>query len=150
MLTELNLPTYSFRIQTQQEKRVIFDEIRRKFVALTPEEWVRQHFVRFLVKEKKYPASLMAIETGLKINRNQFRADLLVYDRKGNPLLLVEFKAPSVKITQQTFDQITRYNMTYKVPYLIVSNGMEHYCCSVDLEKQSYAFLKEIPEFGAL
>lgn len=150
MLTELNLPTYSFRIQSQEGKKQIFDDIRKKFVALTPEEWVRQHFVRFLVGEKEYPASLMAIETGLKMNRNQFRADLLVYDRKGNPLLLVEFKAPSVKITQQTFDQITRYNMTFKVPYLIVSNGMEHFCCVVDLEKQSYQFLKEIPEFEEL
>ena len=150
MLTELNLPTYSFRIQSQQGKRLIFDDIRRKFVVLTPEEWVRQHFVRYLAEEKKYPPSLMSIETGLKINRNQFRADLLVYDRKGKPLLLVEFKAPSVKITQQTFDQITRYNMTYKVPYLIVSNGLSHYCCFVELEKQTYVFLKEIPEFEEL
>lgn len=150
MLTELNLPTYSFRFQTQQNRQLIFDAIRKKFVALTPEEWVRQHFVRFLVEDKQYPASLMAIETGLKINQNQFRADLLVHNRKGEPLVLVEFKAPTVKVTQQTFDQITRYNMTFRVPYLIVSNGMEHYCCAVDLENQSYAFLKEIPEFGEL
>ena len=150
MFTELKLPTYSFRIQSQKDKKLIFDDIRKKFVSLTPEEWVRQHFIRYLIEEKKYPASLMAIETGLKINQNQFRADLLVYSRHGNPLMLVEFKAPSVKLAQQTFDQITRYNMTFQVPYLIVSNGMEHYCCVVDLEKKSYAFLKEIPEFGEL
>ena len=92
----------------------------------------------------------MAIETGLKINQNQFRADLLVYDRTGKPLILVEFKAPSVKVTQRTFDQITRYNMTFQVPYLIVSNGLNHYCCFIDLEKQSYVFLKEIPLFNQL
>ncbi|MGQ7868437.1 type I restriction enzyme HsdR N-terminal domain-containing protein [Sunxiuqinia sp. sy24] len=150
MFTELNLPTYSFRIQQQNGKRLIFDEIRKKSVVLTPEEWVRQNFIKYLIDGKKFPASLMAIETGLKINQNQFRADLLVYSRSGNPLMLVEFKAPSVKITQQTFDQIARYNMTFQVPYLIVSNGLNHYCCMVDLEKQSYAFLKEIPLFSQL
>ena len=150
MFTELNLPTYSFRIQQQNSKNLIFDEIRKKYIVLTPEEWVRQNFVRYLVEVKKYPATLMAIETGLKVNQNQFRADLLIYNRNGNPLLLVEFKAPSVKITQNTFDQITRYNMTFRVPYLIVSNGMDHYCCLVDLEEQTYSYLKEIPDFGQL
>ncbi len=150
MFTELNLPTYSFRIQLQDGKKLIFDEIRKKSVVLTPEEWVRQNFIKYLIAEKKFPASLMAIETGLKLNQNQFRADLLVYDRLGKPLLIVEFKAPSVKVTQNTFDQITRYNMTFRVPYLIVSNGLNHYCCQVDLNAHSYAFLKEIPEFGQL
>lgn len=150
MFTELNLPTYSFRIEQQHGKRFIFDEIRKKSVVLTPEEWVRQNFIKYLIDCKKFPASLMAIETGLKINQNQFRADLLVYSRSGSPLVLVEFKAPSVKVTQQTFDQIARYNMTFQVPYLIVSNGLNHYCCMVNLEKQTYAFLKEIPLFPQL
>ena len=150
MFTELNLPTYSFRIQQQDEKKLIFDEIRKKFVALTPEEWVRQNFIMYLVEEKKYPVSLIAIETGLKLNRNHFRADMLLYHRTGKPLMVVEFKAPSVKIMQHTFDQITRYNMTFQVPYLIVSNGMDHYCCRIDLKEQSYSFLKEIPAFNQL
>jgi len=150
MVTQLNLPTYPFRIEQQDGKNLIFDEIRKKLVALTPEEWVRQHFIQYLVGEKQFPASLMAVETGLKINQNQFRADLLVYDRKGQPLFLVEFKAPTVKITQHTFDQITRYNMTFQVPYLIVSNGLNHYCCLVNPAKKSYVFLKEIPEFSQL
>jgi len=150
MFTPLNLPTYPFRIQQQEGKKLIFDEIRKKLVSLTPEEWVRQHFIRYLVDVKEYPASLIAVEAGLELNRNRFRADLLVYNRLGQPLALIEFKAPSVKITQITFDQITRYNMTFRVPYLIVSNGMEHYCCRINLEEQTYVFLKEIPEFGAL
>lgn len=150
MFTRLNLPTYSFRIQKQKGKTVIFDEIRKKTIVLTPEEWVRQNFIKYLIDEKKYPSTLMSIETGLKLNQNQFRADLLVYDRKGKPLLIVEFKAPTVKVTQQTFDQITRYNMTFRVPYLVVSNGLNHYCCQVDLEKQTYVFLKEVPAFDQL
>jgi type I site-specific restriction endonuclease len=150
MFAELNLPTYSFRFQDQDGKKLIFDELRKKMIVLTPEEWVRQNFIRYLVDVKGFPPSLMAIETGLKLNRNQFRADLLVYNRQGKPLLIVEFKAPSVKISQQTFDQITRYNMTFQVPYLIVSNGLSHYCCSVDIEKKSYSFLKEIPDFQQL
>lgn len=150
MFPKLNLPTYSFRIEQQSGKKLIFDEIRKKSLVLTPEEWVRQNFIRFMIEEKKYPASLLAIETGLKLNRNQFRADLLVYDRRGKPLLIVEFKAPSVKISQQAFDQITRYNMTFQVPYLIVSNGLSHYCCKVNPEGQTYAFLKEIPTFDQL
>ncbi|WP_159519249.1 type I restriction enzyme HsdR N-terminal domain-containing protein [Sunxiuqinia indica] len=150
MFAELNLPTYSFRFQDQDGKKLIFDELRKKMIVLTPEEWVRQNFIRYLVDAKGFPPSLMAIETGLKLNRNQFRADLLVYNRRGKPLLIVEFKAPSVKIAQQTFDQITRYNMTFQVPYLIVSNGLCHYCCSVDIEKKSYSFLKEIPDFQQL
>ncbi len=150
MFPKLNLPTYSFRIEQQSGKKLIFDEIRKKSLVLTPEEWVRQNFIRFMIEEKKYPASLLAIETGLKLNRNQFRADLLVYDRRGKPLLIVEFKAPSVKISQLAFDQITRYNMTFQVPYLIVSNGLSHYCCKVNPEEQTYAFLKEIPTFDQL
>lgn len=150
MFTQLNLPTYSFRTKKVNSKIQIFDEIRKKFLVLTPEEWVRQNFVKYLVEEKGFPASLLAIETGLKLNQNQFRADLLVYDRKGNPLLIVEFKAPEVKITQKAFDQIARYNLTFNVPYLIVSNGLEHYCCAVDFEQKNYQFFREIPAYSDL
>ena len=150
MIAKLNLPTYSFRIKDEGEKKLIFDEVRKKFLILTPEEWVRQNFIKFLILEKKYPASLMAIEAGLKINQNQFRTDLLIYDRLGKPLLVVEFKAPHIKISQDTFDQIARYNIKFQVPYLIVSNGLSHYCCQVDPKKDNYYFLKDIPEYDMI
>ncbi|MGV8095962.1 MAG: type I restriction enzyme HsdR N-terminal domain-containing protein [Mangrovibacterium sp.] len=150
MLPNLNLPSYSFRTREDAGKTYIFDEIRKKFLLLTPEEWVRQNFIRYLSNEKGFPPALMVIERGLKINQNPFRADLLVYDRMGAPLLVVEFKAPEVKITQKAFDQIARYNMQFKVPYLIVSNGLDHYCCKIDFLAENYIFLKEIPEFKEL
>ncbi len=150
MFPKLNLPTYSFRIKQQLGKLRIYDEIRKKYLVLTPEEWVRQNFVRFLIEEKGFPAQLMALESGLTLNRNQFRADLLVYNRMAQPLLVVEFKAPSVKITQDAFDQVARYNMKFKVPYLIVSNGLDHYCCVVDFDAGTYSFLKEVPAFDEL
>lgn len=150
MFKQLNLPTYSFRTRQTESKIQIFDEIRKKFLVLTPEEWVRQNFIRYLVEEKHFPASLMAIETGLKLNQNQFRADLLVYSKGGNPLMIIEFKAPEVKITQKTFDQIARYNLTFMVPYLIVSNGLSHYCCQVDFDARNYQFFKDIPDFSDL
>jgi type I site-specific restriction endonuclease len=150
MFKQLNLPTYSFRTRQADSKILIFDEIRKKFLVLTPEEWVRQNFIRYLVEEKNFPASLMAVETGLKLNQNQFRADLLVYSKAGNPLMIVEFKAPEVKITQKTFDQIARYNLTFMVPYLLVSNGLNHYCCQVDFEARNYQFFKDIPSFTDL
>ncbi|WP_163718041.1 type I restriction enzyme HsdR N-terminal domain-containing protein [Mangrovibacterium lignilyticum] len=150
MSIQLNLPTYSFRTKQVDAKTQIFDEIRKKYLVLTPEEWVRQNFIRYLVEEKKFPASLMAIETGLKLNQNQFRADLLVFGKLGKPLLIVEFKAPEVKITQKTFDQIARYNLTFEVPFLIVSNGMTHYCCQVDFDAKNYRFFQEVPSFSDL
>ncbi len=150
MSTKLNLPTYSFRTKSVDGNFMIFDEIRKKYLVCTPEEWVRQNFIRFLIEEKGFPPQLMAIESGLKINSLQFRSDLLIYNRNGQPLLVVEFKAPSVKIKQQAFDQIARYNMQLQVPFLIVSNGMEHYCCHVNFKEKNYSFLKEIPEFSQL
>lgn len=150
MFTPLNLPTYSFRTKQVDSKVRIFDEIRKKFLVLTPEEWVRQNFIRYLAEEKGFPASLMAVETGLKLNRNQFRADLLIYSKSGKPLVIVEFKAPEVKITQKTFDQIARYNLTFEVPFLIISNGLEHYCCQVDFEAKNYNFFRDIPAYDDL
>lgn len=150
MTVKLNLPTYSFKIKKEDSKILIFDDIRKKYLVCTPEEWVRQNFIRFLIHEKTFPAQLMVIESGLKVNNKQFRTDLLIYGRDGKPLLVVEFKAPNVKISQNTFDQIARYNMQLKVPFLIVSNGIDHYCCKVDFENKSYSFLKQIPEFSQL
>ena len=117
---------------------------------MTPEEEVRQHFIRFLIEEKSFPASLMIIERGLTINGNRFRADLIICSKQGIPILITEFKAPEVKISQNAFDQIARYNMQFRVPYLIVSNGIEHYCCKIDFSTESYSFLKEIPTFDEI
>ncbi|MEN6454118.1 MAG: type I restriction enzyme HsdR N-terminal domain-containing protein [Prolixibacteraceae bacterium] len=147
MLTKLNLPSYSFRTRQEADKTYIFDEIRKKYLLLTPEEWVRQNFIRYLTGEKNFPAALMIIERGLKVNGNPFRADLLICDRMGAPLLVVEFKAPAIRISQAAFDQIARYNMRYRVPYLIVSNGLSHFCCKIDFLSESYMFLNKIPDF---
>tara|TARA_B110000503_G_C7066233_1_gene378890 strand:+ start:126 stop:581 length:456 start_codon:yes stop_codon:yes gene_type:complete len=146
----LNLPTYQFSFKEENKKTKIFDAIRKKFLVLTPEEWVRQHIVRFLVEEKGFPPSLIAIEMGLKLNGMQKRADILVYSKMGNPILLVECKAPHIKIDQKVFDQIGRYNITFKLPYLLVTNGMEHFCAQIDFESKDFSFLQEIPEYEKL
>lgn len=146
-MQELNLPKYQFKFKEVAEKIQIFDTFRKKYVVLTPEEWVRQNFIQYLVEEKKYPASLIAVEAGLKYNEMQKRADVLIYDKQGSPLLLVECKAPEVKLTQDTFDQVARYNMIFKVTYLVVTNGLDHFCCKMDYSTNSYHFLQEIPDF---
>jgi hypothetical protein len=146
-MQKLNLPEYSFKYKIREDKDYIFDQLRKKYVRLTPEEWVRQNFIQFLVTEKKYPASLITVEALVKVNNNPQRADLVVFDRSGNPVLVAEFKAPEVKIGQQTFDQIVRYNMQLKVKFLIVSNGLNHYCCKIKYAENSYEFLPEIPDF---
>jgi len=144
-MQELNLPVYEFRIKTQGTKKYIFDLVRKRFVLLTPEEWVRQNFIRYLTEEKKYPESLMAVEKQITLNGKLFRFDLLVYRRNGQPLLIAEFKAPCVKISQETFDQVVRYNMTLKVERVVVSNGIKHFVCEIDYEANSYRFLQEVP-----
>ena len=149
-MQKLNLPEYSFRFKNSGEKVFIFDSLRKKFVRLTPEEWVRQNFLQFLVAEKKYSPSLLTVEASVNINGNPQRADLIVFGRRAEPVLVAEFKAPEVKISQQTFDQIARYNMPLKVNYLIVSNGMQHYCCRLNFVENTYAFLPEIPDFAEI
>mgnify|MGYP002277461409 FL=1 len=146
-IQKLNLPEYVFRIKTSGTKQFIFDTIRKKQVVLTPEEWVRQNFIQYLINEKKYPANLMAVEKQVIVNGNQRRFDLLVYNRKGEAHLIAEFKAPGVKISQSTFDQVVRYNMALHVDKVLVSNGLQHYVCAIDYKKNTYAFLPEIPEF---
>ena len=146
----LNLPTYQFSFKEENKKTKIFDAIRKKFLVLTPEEWVRQHIVRFLVEEKGCPPSLIAIEIGLKLNGMQKRADILVYSKMGKPILMVECKAPQIKIDQKVFDQIGRYNITFKLPYLLVTNGMEHFCAQIDFESKDFTFLQDIPEYEKL
>ncbi len=146
----LNLPVYPLRLKDEGAQRFVFDEVRKKFLILTPEEWVRQHLVHFFIREKQFPKSLIQLEGGLKYNGLQKRSDILVYGQQGEKLLLAECKAPSVKITQEVFDQIARYNFVHRVQWLLVSNGMEHYCCKLDWEKESYQFLPELPLFSHL
>lgn len=146
-MEKLKLPKYAFRTKTEAGKQYIFDSIRKKFVVLTPEEWVRQNFVQYLKKEKKYPESLMALEKQIIVNGNQRRFDLLIYLRNGQPHLIAEFKAPNVKITQGTFDQVVRYNMALRVERVVVSNGLQHFACEIDYVNNSYSFLYEVPEF---
>jgi len=143
----LNLPPYQFKIKQQGLRTQIFDSIRKKYVVLTPEEWVRQNFLQFLIQQKNYPASLIAVEAGLKYNQLQKRMDVLVYDKQGTPHLMVECKAPEVKINQDVFDQIARYNMVFKVKYLVVTNGMHHFCCLMDYTNNAYQYLEQIPVF---
>jgi hypothetical protein len=147
-MQKLNFPSYSFRFKNSENKVAIFDAIRKKFIILTPEEWVRQHTVRFLLEEKSYPKSYLNVEKILKINDLNKRYDIVVFQPNGTIFLLVECKAPEVNITQQTFDQIARYNLTLKAKYLMVTNGLNHYFCQMDFEKEKYVFLKELPEFG--
>ena len=147
-MQKLNLPEYTFRIKQENAKQLIFDKIRKKFVVLTPEEWVRQNFIEYLNNEKKYPIALMAVEKQIIVNGKQRRFDLLIYNRKGQPQLIAEFKAPDVKITQETFDQVVRYNMALRVEKVIVSNGLQHFACEIEYRNNSYKYLTEIPVFG--
>ena len=127
----------------------IFDEIRKKFIILTPEEWVRQHVVQFLLEEKKYPKSLINVEKVLKVNGLRKRYDVVVFNSDGSIFILIECKAPEIKIVQATFDQIARYNMTMNAQYLMVTNGLNHYFCQMDFEKEQYTFLENLPEYNS-
>jgi hypothetical protein len=146
----LNLPAYSFKLKVKGGKEHIFDNFRQKWVVLTPEEWVRQHFIRYLIEEKHYPDSLISVEQTIRFNQMNFRSDAVIYSRTGRPLVIIECKAPDIKISQQAFDQIVRYNFDLKVNYLIVTNGMNHYCCKIDENSFTYAFLTEIPDYNEL
>lgn len=147
----LNLPEHPLKTRPAiNGKTEVFDEFRKKYITLSPEEWVRQQFIWFLVEAKNYPASLIAIEKGLTLNRLQKRFDAVVHNRLGLPVMLLEFKSTEIKLEQKAFDQIAAYNMQLRVKYLIISNGLQHYCCSMDYENQKFRFLKEIPEYSEL
>lgn len=143
----LNLPEYETKIAEKDGKSAIFDNLRRCYVALTPEEWVRQHFVHYLLERRDYPATLMANEVSLTLNNTKRRCDTVVYDRNLRPRMIIEYKAPSVKITRNVFAQISRYNIVLRVDYLVISNGLQHYCCKMDYERNSYSFLNDIPDY---
>jgi len=149
-MLQLNLPEYNFRIKKQDEKLLIFDTQRKRYVSLTPEEWVRQHFIRFLIEEKGYPAAYLAIEKQLSMNGMKKRCDAILYNEHALPVLIIELKAPSVSITQTTFDQVAVYNAKLKVDFFMISNGIEHYCCKVDTNNSRYEFFAELPDYSNL
>ena len=146
-MISLNLPAFEIKLSGDKVRPMVFDPLRRKYVALTPEEWVRQHFVNYLIAHKGYPATLLANEVKLSMGTKTLRADSVLYDRTLQPRVIIEYKAPSVAITQKVFTQISAYNMLLHVDYLIVSNGLQHFCCQMDYERQSYVFLKDIPDY---
>jgi hypothetical protein len=149
-LKQLNLPEYSFKITGKEGNEMILDPLRRKYVKLTPEEWVRQNFVQYLVNEGKYPAGLIGIEVNFRFNKLRRRVDILVHNRNGEPVMIVECKEPGVKIDDVVFDQIVCYNMRFKVPYIVVTNGIDHYACKINHNESKYEFLLVIPLYEDL
>ena len=146
-MINLNLPKYSYKVKNRENKTYIFDIIRKKYILLTPEEWVRQHFVNYLIANKNYPKSHIALEKQMKINNLVKRTDILVFNNSGNPHIIVECKSPGIKISQNTFDQIARYNMKLDADYLIVTNGIQHYYCKINHVKEAYEFLEDLPDY---
>lgn len=144
----LHFPAYEFRFKNRENALHIFDPIRKKFVVLQPEEWVRQHVIRYLIQEKEYPASLLGVERQIRVNSLVKRCDLVVYKPDGSIYILVECKAPEQPITQHTFDQIARYNLQMHAAYMMVTNGLAHYFCRMDREKQCYEFLEQLPSYS--
>ena len=136
-MKRLNLPTYSFNIKSDGKRRLIFDPCRSKWVSLTPEEWVRQHIVRYFTEELDYPQGLIATEMAIDLNSRLRRCDIVVHNRKGSPAMIVECKAPGITLSQNSFDQVNQYNWALGVPFLVVSNGIQHFC----LERQNEAFI---------
>ena len=147
-MTALNLPEYEFRMDSNEAGITIWDDFRKKHIVCTPEEWVRQNFLRYLVEAKGFPKGLIALEKLIKVNKKNKRFDALVHDSAGEPMLLIEFKAPDVEITEKTFHQIAAYNSQLQVKYLIMSNGIQHFACQVD--ENGIQFFEEIPEFADL
>ena len=147
-MIKLNFPSYQFRFKNSENKTAIFDELRKKFIILTPEEWVRQHTIQYLMQQKNYPKQLLNAEKQLKVNGLTRRYDIVAYNPDGSINLIVECKAPSIKITQDTFDQIARYNLSLKAEQLMVTNGLHHYFCEMDYELEKYHFLREISSYS--
>ena len=149
-MQQLNLPLYYFRIKNQNNKVVIFDNQRKKYIRLTPEEWVRQNFIQFLIKELRYPAAYIVVEKQLIINGLKKRCDAIVYNNMAQPIAIVEFKAPNITINQEVFDQAAVYNSKLNIDFFIISNGLNHYCCKIDRINSKYLFFEEIPDFETL
>ena len=149
-MIRLILPTFEIKVAGTAAKPKILDVLRRKYVTLTPEEWVRQHFVHFLINDKGYPQMLMANEVELRAGDKRLRCDSVLYDKALQPRMIMEYKAPTVELSQRVFDQISAYNLLMHVDYLVVSNGLQHFCCKMDYERQQYTFLDDVPDYGSL
>ncbi len=149
-MEQLNLPTYNYQLRDHHGRIVILDTIRKRFVPLTPEEWVRQHFVQYMISHLDIPRGLIGVEVTIPIRNQIYRADIVAYDRQVDPLLLVECKRPSVKLNQEVFNQIGHYNTGFNVPYLVITNGMEHYCCVINHSDHSFQFLDTIPSYDTM
>lgn len=150
-MDRLNLPTYEIKTRQQNGKTYILDILRRRFVSLTPEEWVRQHFIHFLVEHMHYPTALLANEVELEIGKKKkLRCDSILYSKNLSPRMIIEYKSPEIEITQKTFNQIFAYNTLLHAEYLVVSNGIHHYCCKIDYENRSYDFVSNIPFYEEL
>ena len=149
-MLELNFPAFNYQLKNNENKTSIFDVIRKKYVILQPEEWVRQHCVHYLISEKKYPKSLMNVEKHIKINNLTKRYDIVIFNPNGEIFLVVECKAPNIKITQDTFDQIARYNLALNAQFLMVTNGLQHFYCQMDYQEKRYSFLKDIPNYNSI
>ena len=146
-MPQLNLPNAVLKTKLVEGTTQVFDAVRKKYLVLNPEEWVRQHFIHYLNLEKKYPLGLMGVEKMVKYNEQSTRADIVLYTNQGKPNMIVECKAPNVKITQDAFDQIAKYNFKLRVDFLVVTNGMKHFCCAMDYENNKITFLEDIPQF---
>jgi hypothetical protein len=146
-MQKLNFPDYTFRFKNSENKVAIFDEIRKKFIILTPEEWVRQHVVKYILEQKMYPKSHVNVEKIVKVNGLTKRYDVVIFNPDGSIFLLVECKAPCITISQSTFDQIARYNMSLNAIHMMVTNGLNHYFCQMDYEQEKYFFLQDLPEY---
>ena len=149
-MTVLNLRSFDYKIKKEKDRLFIFDIIRKRYIALTPEEWVRQHFVSYLISYKGYPLGLIGNEISLRLNGQNRRCDTVIYDIYGSPLMIIEYKAPHITLNQEVFNQVIRYNIALKVKYLVVSNGINHYCCVMDYDNMCPHFLKEIPDYNEL
>ncbi|HEY8403618.1 MAG TPA: type I restriction enzyme HsdR N-terminal domain-containing protein [Flavobacteriales bacterium] len=144
-MQQLNFPVLQSQLRHKNNVAEVWDIVRKKWILLTPEEWVRQHLIQYLHTEKGFSIGLMAVEKAIQFNGMMRRYDLVLYNQQSQPVLLAECKAPDIRITQQVFDQAARYNLVMKVPYLLITNGLEHYCSRIDFENSSFEFLREIP-----
>jgi hypothetical protein len=149
-MNELNLPAYAVKVRGTREKPEIFDFLRKRYVALTPEEWVRQHFTHWLIEHKGYPKGLLGNEIALRCGDKSLRCDSILYDQEARPRMIIEYKAPTVSLTQRVFDQISAYNLLLHVDFLVVSNGVQHVFCKMDYARQSYDMQSDIPDYAEL
>lgn len=147
-MDNLNLPPFDYQVRQTDDETFIFDIIRKKYLVLTPEEWVRQHFVHLMINQFNYPKSLISLETGHLYNQLHKRTDIIVYDRNAEPFLLIECKAASVELSQKTFEQVCVYNQTVKAPYICITNGIKTLCCEVNLTTNEVNYLKTLPKFN--